>query len=208
MCDTWNLSSEAASRTLLKSSRRPRVGNRREQSNREKEFEASAIRRATASDAPVIAFILREAFAEYEPLYTSQGYSATTPGPDAVRDRMSEGPVWVAVHGGQIVGTVSVVPEQIGLYVRGMAVLPAVRGLGIGRLLLEEVESFAAAAGSRRLFLSTTPFLSQAIRLYELFGFRAASDGPRDLFGTPLLTMEKLVRARPLSNEHGRDDLP
>ena len=166
------------------------------------------IRRATASDAPVIAFILREAFAEYEPLYTSQSYSVTTPGPDEVRDRMSEGPVWVALHGGHIVGTVSVVPEQTGIYVRGMAVLPAARGLGFGRLLLEEVESFATAGASRRLFLSTTPFLSQAIRLYECFGFQAASDGPRDLFGTPLLTMEKLVRARPLSNEHGRDDLP
>jgi len=166
------------------------------------------IRRAAASDAPVIASILREAFAEYEPLYTSQGYSATTPGPDAVRDRMKEGPVWIALHGGAIVGTVSLVPEEIGFYVRGMAVLPAARGLGIGRLLLEVVESFAAANGSQRLVLSTTPFLSQAIRLYERFGFQAASDGPRDLFGTPLLTMEKLVRARPLSNEHDRDDLP
>jgi hypothetical protein len=38
-----------------------------------------------------------------------------------------------------------------------------------------------------------TPFLNTAIRLYEAFGFRRMNDGPHDLFGTPLFTMEKTV---------------
>ena len=41
------------------------------------------------------------------------------------------------------------------------------------------------------MFLSTTPFLESAIRLYEKFGFQRTSDGPLDLFGTPLFTMQK-----------------
>lgn len=75
--------------------------------------------------------------------------------------------------------------------------MPAARGLGIGRLLLHEAESFAIECGARRLFLSTTPFLSRAIQLYSGFGFRPAVDGPADLFGTPLFTMEKLLEQEP-----------
>jgi GNAT superfamily N-acetyltransferase len=106
---------------------------------------------------------------------------------------MGEGPVWVAVRDGAVVGTVSVVPRGESLYLRGMAVLPAARGRGLGEALLSRVEEFAAAHGYERLWLSTTPFLSRAIRLYERAGFRRSDDGPHELFGTPLFTMEKAL---------------
>src|SRR5260370_227302 len=41
------------------------------------------------------------------------------------------------------------------------------------------------------MYLSTTPFLDRAIRLYERFGFQRSDEGPLDLFGTPLFTMTK-----------------
>lgn len=151
------------------------------------------IRRATAEDAPAIASVLQQAFAEYERLYTEEGYATTTPKPDLVCVRITEGPVWVALHETQIVGTGSVVRKPTGFYIRGMAVVPAARGLGVGQLLLEAIHRFAAVEGCERLFLSTTPFLNRAIRLYEAFGFQRTSDGPSDLFGTPLFTMEKLL---------------
>jgi GNAT superfamily N-acetyltransferase len=74
-----------------------------------------------------------------------------------------------------------------------MAVLPAARGQRIGALLLSHIEEFAAANAHKRLFLSTTPFLTQAIRLYERFGFRRSDEGPHDLFGTLLFTMTKTL---------------
>lgn len=151
------------------------------------------IRRATAEDASAVALVLKEAFAEYEPLYTKQGYVATTPERTAILTRMQEGPLWVALREGHIVGTAAVVRQEEGLYVRGMAVLPAARGLGVGRLLLDQIQACAAEHGWERLFLSTTPFLNRAIRLYEGFGFRAIGDGPHELFGTPLFTMEKML---------------
>ena len=151
------------------------------------------VRRATTDDAAWVASILRQAFSEYEQFYTEQGYAATTPGASEIVARMGQGPVWVAVHKKQIVGTGSVVPKPEGIYIRGMAVIPSARGLGIGRRLLDEIQHFAIAQGCARLFLSTTPFLSTAIRLYEAFGFRRMNDGPHDLFGTPLFTMEKTV---------------
>src|SRR5215469_5146559 len=115
---------------------------------RMKESASSAkIRKATPRDAPVIASVLRQAFVEYERLYTAKGYAATTPKTRDIHLLMKAGPVWVAIHEGQIVGTVSAVPKPAGIYVRGMAVLPAARGLGIGYLLLQEIERFAVANG-------------------------------------------------------------
>ena len=134
-----------------------------------------------------------EAFAEYEPLYTPAGFAATAITATQVVSRTAEGPVWVAVLDESIVGTASVIAKGDSLYIRGMAVLPAARGLRIGELLLKHVEQFAVAGNFRRLLLSTTPFLHRAIRLYERFGFRRTNDGPQDLFGTPLFSMEKVL---------------
>jgi GNAT superfamily N-acetyltransferase len=170
------------------------------------------IRRAAAGHASSIASVLRQAFEEFASLYTREGYAATTPGAGEIAARMGQGPIWVAVHKEQIVGTGSVVPKPEGIYVRGMAVIPSARGLGIGFRLLEEIHHFAIAQGCARLFLSTTPFLNRAIHLYEAFGFQRANYGPQDLFGTPLFTMEKKVsevmgeerRSRGLPSELGK----
>jgi len=79
------------------------------------------------------------------------------------------------------------------VYIRGMAVLPTCRRSGAAVRLLQQAEDWAKSEGYSRLFLSTTPFLNAAIRLYERSGFRRTSNGDHDLFGTPLFTMEKSV---------------
>src|SRR5262249_7423991 len=119
------------------------------------------------------------------------GFAATTPTSDQIRARWYEGLVWVAVQNGNLIGTVAAVSKSTGLYVRSMAVLPSVRGQGIALQLLKQMESFAVANHHARLFLSTTPFLTSAIHLYERFGFQQNDEGPHDLFGTPLFTMVK-----------------
>ena len=142
-------------------------------------------------DAESIASLLKAAFQEFEPLYTTEGFRATTPTADEIKPRFAEGPIWVAEQEGCIVGTVSVVPKSQGLYIRSMAVHPEARGKGIAGLLLDTAEKAADGFACSRIFLSTTPFLDAAIHLYERAGFRRTDDGPHDLFGTPLLTMVK-----------------
>jgi len=144
-------------------------------------------------EAAIISYVLHQAFVEFEPLYTPEAFAATTPTSDQIQKRWSEGPVWVVAAGSQIVGTVSAVPKAEDLYVRSMAVLPSLRGMGLGYLLLQTVEQVAKTQGMQRMFLSTTPFLTGAIRLYERFGFHRNDDPPHELFGTPLLTMVKLL---------------
>src|SRR5439155_10706546 len=82
------------------------------------------------------------------------------------------------------------------LYIRGMAVVPNARGVGAGRMLLEQAECFARASGLSQLELSTTPFLTAAIALYERAGFRRGDTGPRELLATPLFTMTKDLEGR------------
>ena len=151
------------------------------------------IRRATADDAVSIASVMHAAFVEHASAYTPEAFAATTPTPEQIQHRMSEGPMWVALQDNIIVGTVSVVPKSAALYIRGMAILPTARGQSIGRQLLKQVEDFAAKHSYACLFLSTTPFLARAIRLYERCGFRRNDEGPHELFGTPLFTMEKTL---------------
>jgi N-acetylglutamate synthase-like GNAT family acetyltransferase len=154
------------------------------------------IRRATPDDAAFIAKVLHESFVVFKPLYTEAGFLATTPNEQQVLARMREGPVWVASQKGEVIGTVAIVLQDESAYIRGMAVLPWARGTGAGSALLRNIESWAIDAACVRLFLSTTPFLSDAIRLYERFGFQRTEEGPHDLFGTPLLTMEKHLPAQ------------
>ena len=153
-------------------------------------------RLATPTDAEAIAAVLSKSFVEYQPLYTAEGFTATVLTPEQVETRMTEGPTWVALEHGACVGTVSAVLKREGLYIRGMAVDPAARGKGIGRELLDCAEQFAVQNCCERLFLSTTPFLSRAIKLYERYGFQRTSVGPDNLFGTPLFTMTMKFHAK------------
>ncbi len=152
-----------------------------------------SIRYARDSDAQQIGSLLFDSFAEYADLYNQESFAATAITSEQARQRIAEGPVWVAVSGERIVGTVSVIARRDSLYIRGMAVHPIARGQRIGEQLLKTVEQFAAEGMFRRMTLSTTPFLDRAIRLYEHFGFQRIDAGPHELFGTPLFSMEKAI---------------
>jgi ribosomal protein S18 acetylase RimI-like enzyme len=56
--------------------------------------------------------------------------------------------------------------------VKRMWVAPSVRGLGLGRRLLAELEATAAARGVRTLRLETNKALTEAIALYRSAGYR------------------------------------
>lgn len=151
------------------------------------------IRLAQVDDAETISSLLHESFAEFESLYNPESFAATAILSEQVSKRIDEGRVWAAVSDRRVVGTVSVIRNGDTLYIRGMAVLPVARGQRIGERLLTTVEEFATMGRFRRMLLSTTPFLDRAIRLYENFGFQRTSEGPHNLFGTPLFSMEKVL---------------
>jgi len=147
-------------------------------------------------DAAEISSVLHASFAAYESLYTPEAFEATVPTPEQINARLNEGPVWIAVRDGIVAGTVSAMLKREGLYIRSMAVLPTARGQGIASLLLKQIERSALDHHCKRMFLSTTPFLKDAIRLYERWGFRRNDEPPHELYGTPLFTMVKALNGR------------
>jgi len=151
-------------------------------------------RRAEPNDAQAISDLLLEAFGEFESEYMPGAFEYTTPGVEIIRGRFDEGPIWVAMDGDLMVGTVSGLPEPDRFYIRSMAVKPGVQGRGIGKKLLDLLEAHAREKGFEKLYLYTTFVLPAAHRLYEKNGFYILRETPPDeWFDMPGLEMEKAL---------------
>ncbi|QIL21595.1 GNAT family N-acetyltransferase [Thermomonas sp. HDW16] len=70
-------------------------------------------------------------------------------------------------------GTVALMHLGDGIYeLTKMAVSPEARGLGIGRLLMDEALRLYRSLDARELFLESSSKLAPALALYESVGFR------------------------------------
>jgi len=150
------------------------------------------IRAAIERDADAISAILADSFAEYKPRFSNAAFEATTPDRDKILNRMKEGPAWVAISDGKIIGTISAVPRGRVMLLRDLAVPPAARGRAIGKMLLVHAARYAYHKRFRRLSMQAAPFLTRALREVEQFGFERIDEGACNFDGTtPVYTMTK-----------------
>ena len=155
------------------------------------------VRLAVRGDADAMSDVLREAFGVYEHEYTPEAFEIVTPTVAEIVPRFDEGPQWVAIKGGEIVGTVSVTVEDGDLYVRSMAVLPNMQGHGIGHKLLDAIDDYAAGTEFERIFLYTTYFSAGAKELYEKHGYEWVRDTTaEEWYGVPGLEMDKRIERK------------
>lgn len=106
------------------------------------------------------------------------------------RDRL-----WIAECGDRLVGCIAIVgtsEEQAQL--RWFLVDPSVRGLGLGKRLLQEAVEFCKRCSYRTVFLWTVSALSVAARLYRSFGFEKVQESPAWQWGVRVVE-EKYVLA-------------
>ncbi len=83
------------------------------------------------------------------------------------------GRIFMVHAGDDVVGCVALIPLGNGVYeLSKMAVSPRLRGLGVGRRLLEHTIAEARALGATSLFLGSSTKLKNAVHLYESVGFR------------------------------------
>jgi N-acetylglutamate synthase-like GNAT family acetyltransferase len=150
------------------------------------------LRLAEVADAGTVAAILYESFIGYKRLYTHKAFEATTLGMRQITQRIKDKKMWVAFYNDVMSATVSLEPADDVMQIRSVAVAPAVRGRGVGWELMVHAEDEARKSQIYSLVLTTTPFLFEAIRLYERFGFK--SYGSDDLHGTPLIKMKKIIK--------------
>jgi len=103
------------------------------------------------------------------------------------------GCIFLATEGDTIIGSAALMKEHEGVYeLAKMTVMPAYRGRGISRLLIEQCLNKAAEWKAKKITLFSNHQLVTAIGLYEKYGFRhvAVEDSP---FATADVKMEKLL---------------
>jgi GNAT superfamily N-acetyltransferase len=143
---------------------------------------AVAVREAEAAEHRAVRGVLAAAYRQFDavlPPAMFECYLADLLDLDARSDTSR---LLVAEQAGRIVGTVTFFEDArnegdfgwptgwAGL--RALAVDPAARGRGIGRVLMEACRDRARAAGATVLCLHTAEFMTAAVVLYEAMGFR------------------------------------
>lgn len=85
------------------------------------------------------------------------------------------GEFWVIEYLGKVVGTSAYYPVERGenaVEIRKMYLLPEVRGEGLGKFLLQQLEQTIANRGFQKIWIETASALQEAIKLYENSGYQ------------------------------------
>jgi putative acetyltransferase len=117
--------------------------------------------------AAVIGMVLAEYGLGWEPLGADRDVLE-------VEQFYQNGEFWVVEQAGQVVGTAAYCPTHRGVRaveLRKMYLLATVRGKGLGRHLLQQLEQAVAAQGFQQIWLETATILQSAIKLYENSGY-------------------------------------
>jgi GNAT superfamily N-acetyltransferase len=123
--------------------------------------------------------------------HTYEGYVAGTFAEFAHGYRPDKDRLWVAEMDGQIIGSIGIVgrsDEEAQL--RWVLVHPKARGMGLGRMLMEEALKFCREAGYTSVYLWTVNGLTAAAQLYESVGFEKMEEKRHELWGH-VLTEER-----------------
>ena len=96
--------------------------------------------------------------------------------PHLLREKAREEIGIAAFENGQLSACAFFRPEPASLYIGKLAVLPEAQGKGIGRRLLAEAESTAAALGLKELRLETRIELVGNHRRFATWGFRKTAE--------------------------------
>lgn len=152
-----------------------------------------SLRAATGDDADALAALVQTAFEEYRGvLIPPSGAHADTAA--VLRAKLRTAAALVAESGGRPIGCVFYWHEAGCTEMGRLAVLPAHRGQGLGRALVEEVEARAREAGSGMVRLAVRLVLAENRAFYARRGYREAELGCHDgITGPTFVYMEKAL---------------
>jgi putative acetyltransferase len=133
------------------------------------------IRPIQPSDNQLLAKVIRDTLTEFKANHPGTVYF--DPSTDHLYELFREprSSYHVAEIDGAIVGGVGIyptkgLPEKTCELVK-MYLVPAARGIGLGKSLIEKALASARDAGFQHVYIETMPELSQAMKVYEKFGF-------------------------------------
>jgi putative acetyltransferase len=128
------------------------------------------IRLVEERDVPDVIRLVTNVLAEFG-LAFGQG-SKTDEDLYALPASYAGGAFWVAYRGDELLGTAGVYPLAPAIFeLRKMYLVPASRGLGLGKQLLDEVVAWTREHGGTHIVLDTIHEMRRAIDFYEKHGF-------------------------------------
>jgi ribosomal protein S18 acetylase RimI-like enzyme len=144
------------------------------------------VREAREDEYGEVAELTLEAYAEFEPKLSAAWWRYYRRDLGQVTERAAEGSILVADDGGGLVGAVAYQPPPKSgsgsgrpggsAWIRTLAVPPAQRGRGIGRLLTEACIARARADRATAIGLNTTFLMPVAKAMYERMGFAQVAE--------------------------------
>jgi len=140
-----------------------------------------SIRTIQPADNQPLATIVRNTLAEFGANHPGTVYYDPTTDKLYELFQEKESIYYVAERKGVILGGAGLYPspglpgdtaELVKMYL-----VPEARGIGLGKLLIEKVLNFARENNYKKIYIETMPELTQAMKVYEKFGFKYL-DGP------------------------------
>ncbi|MBI4429069.1 MAG: GNAT family N-acetyltransferase [Ignavibacteriales bacterium] len=93
--------------------------------------------------------------------------------------------IWIVEKSETIAGSIAIVEASAcDAQLRWLLLHPELRGLGIGKKLMDEALRFCRDCGYHSVFLWTEARLIAAARLYHSFGFELTEEKTHELWGT------------------------
>ncbi|MFW5640674.1 MAG: GNAT family N-acetyltransferase [Thermodesulfobacteriota bacterium] len=95
--------------------------------------------------------------------------------------------IWIVEKAGQVAGSVAIVgaPENAA-QLRWLILHPDVRGIGLGRRLVQEAVDFCKKCEYDRVFLWTVKGLTAATRIYTVLGFQLTEENTHPIWGNTI----------------------
>lgn len=137
-------------------------------------FQSWLIRDWQPPDRQAAATVIQTVLAEYGLGWEPAGADRDVLAVEAAY-QATGGEFWVVEAPGQLVGTAAYYPTNRSpqaVEIRKMYLLPSVRGQGLGKFLLHQLEQTIAAKGHRTIWIETATILQAAVQLYERHGYR------------------------------------
>ena len=123
---------------------------------------------------------------EYGWDYTFETYVAV-PLAEFAKEHNDRERIWIVEKDGHIAGSVAIVEASLSkAQLRWMLLAPELRGVGLGRYLVETALDFCKQHGYSTVFLWTVSLLTVATRLYQSVGFQLTEEKTHSIWGAQL----------------------
>lgn len=145
-------------------------------------MDMNALRLAAPADYDAVVALVNAAYEKYIPRIGRKPMPMTADYGELIARNV----VHVLERDGAICGVLVLWRERDGVLLENIAVAPAFQGQGIGKLLLEWVETYTSALGLTTIFLYTNEKMVENIAIYTHLGYvetkREQGDGFRRVY--------------------------